>query len=95
MLRASSEARKTAAQPMSSGVCSRLSGTRSPTRLSNTWRGVMPLNAGLVSAMWAASFCQKSVYRTPGQMALTVMPWAASSRAMILVRVITPILATL
>src|SRR2546425_2920215 len=74
MLRASSEARKTAAQPMSSGVCSRFIGVMSPTRLSNTWRAVMPLKAGFDSARWAASFCQKSVQRTPGQIAFTVIP---------------------
>jgi NAD(P)-dependent dehydrogenase (short-subunit alcohol dehydrogenase family) len=38
-------------------------------RFSNTCRGVIPAKAGLVVAMWAASFCQKSVHSTPGQMA--------------------------
>src|SRR5262245_4378724 len=95
MLRASSEARKTAAQPISSGVCSRFIGVMSATRLSKTWRAVMPLKAGFVSARCAASFCQKSVQRTPGQIAFTVTPCGASSLAMMRVRVITPILATL
>src|SRR5436309_3925840 len=95
MYRASSEARNTAAAPMSSGSCSHFIGTMSATRFSNTWRGVMPLKAGLVSAIWAASFCQKSVQRTPGQIALTVTRCGASSLATTRVKVITPCLATL
>src|SRR2546422_4247483 len=95
MYRASSEARNTAAAPMSSGSCSHFIGTMSATRFSNTCRGVMPLKAGLVSAMWAASFCQKSVQRTPGQIALTVTRCGASSLATTRVNVITPCLATL
>src|SRR5213594_4347519 len=95
MLRASSEARNTAAQPMSSGVCSRFIGVMSATRLSKTCRAVMPLKAGLVSARCAASFCQKSVQSTPGQIAFAVTPWGASSLAMMRVSVITPIFATL
>src|SRR6185503_5114029 len=66
-----------------------------PIRLSNTCRGVMPANAGFVFAMCAASFCQKSVHSTPGQIAFTVMPCAASSFAMTRVNVMTPPLATL
>ena len=46
----------------------------SPMRLSKTWRAVIPLKAGLVSAMYWASFCQKAVHSTPGQIALTVIP---------------------
>ncbi len=94
MLRASSEARKTAAYPMSSGVCSRFIGMMSPTRLSKTWRAVMPLKAGLVSAMNWASFSQNAVHSTPGQIAFTVMPCGASSLAMTRVKVMTPPLAT-
>src|SRR5256885_2228416 len=85
MYRASSEARNTAAAPMSSGCCSAFIGTMSATRFSNTCRAVMPLNAGLVSARWAASFCQKSVQSTPGQIALTVTRCWASSLAAALV----------
>src|SRR5438309_8189146 len=55
----------------------------------------MPLKAGFVSARWAASFCQKSVQSTPGQIAFAVTPWGASSLAMMRVSVITPIFATL
>src|SRR5438552_4513708 len=80
---------------MSSGSCSHFIGTMSATRFSNTCRAVMPLNAGLVSAIWAASFCQKSVHRTPGQIALTVIRCGASSLATTRVKVITPCLATL
>src|SRR3989442_582497 len=93
--RASSEARNTAAAPMSSGSCSHFIGTMSATRFSNPCRAVMPLNAGLVSAIWAASFCQKSVHRTPGQIAFTVIRCGASSLATTRVKVMTPCLATL
>ena len=45
--------------------------------------------------MWAASPCQKSVHKTPGQRAFTVTLYGASSLARIRVKVITPILDTL
>src|SRR5881628_2976626 len=80
---------------MSSGVCSHFIGTMSATRFSNTWRGVIPAKAGLVVAMWAASFCQKSVHSTPGQIAFTVILYGASSLATMRVNVMTPCLATL
>src|SRR5438876_7898831 len=95
MYRASSDARNTAALPMSSGVCSHFIGTMSVTRFSKTWRGVIPVKAGLVAAMCAASFCQKSVHSTPGQMAFTVIRCAANSLATMRVNVMTPCLATL
>src|SRR2546426_2001949 len=75
---------------MSSGVCSHFIGTMSATRFSNTWRGVIPAKAGLVVAMWAASFCQKSVQSTPGQMAFTVILCGASSLATMRVNVMPP-----
>src|SRR5437899_204388 len=80
---------------MSSGVCSHFIGTMSVTRFSKTWRGVIPAKAGLVAAMCAASFCQKSVHSTPGQMAFTVIRCAANSLATMRVNVMTPCLATL
>src|SRR5262249_2986174 len=58
-------------------------------------RGVIPAKAGLVVAMWAASFCQKSVHSTPGQIAFTVILCGASSLATMRVKVRTPSLATL
>src|SRR5262245_32837922 len=54
----------------------------------------MPLNAGLVSAMYLASPSQNAVHSTPGQMAFTVTPYGASSLAMTRVNVMTPPLAT-
>src|SRR5712691_9278039 len=48
-----------------------------------------------IGTISAASFCQKSVHRTPGQIALTVIRCGASSLATTRVKVITPCLATL
>ena len=54
--RASSEARKTAAFPMSSGVCSHFMGTISFTRFSNTCRAVIPsMQAGGFGLRWNAA----------------------------------------
>src|SRR5262249_39920405 len=75
--RASSEARKTAIPATSSGW---------PMRPSGTWRAISWISASLLpSRGWAVSV-------RPGAMALTRMPWEASSRAMARVRPTTPAL---
>ncbi len=65
MFRASSEAKKTAAHPMSSGTCSRCMGTHSLTRLSNTSRGARPAKAGVLARIAARLAGIKIVVHTP------------------------------
>jgi len=67
MLRASSEARKTAAQPISSGVCSRFMGTMALHACLEDLAGRHPGVLAAPLAMRSAVPCQKAVQRCRGR----------------------------
>ena len=76
MFRASSEARKAASLPMSSGVCSRFIGVIFSTARSNSARPDM--SSPVVAERLREMACHISVHSNPGHIAFTVIPYGAS-----------------
>src|SRR5205809_1479814 len=93
MFRAASLARNAVSWPMSSGVCSRPSGTPRLTTSRKTPRASRAAKSGVSSLIASARPSHARVHRKPGQIALTRISCGAYSRARLLVSEMTPALA--